>query len=389
MKKIAVFTGTRAEYGLLYWIIKGLNEHTEIELQLIVGGMHLSPEFGYTIQQIIDDGFPIAEKIEMLLSSDSAVGISKSMGLATISSAEAIERHSPDALVLLGDRFESLAVAQAAMVARVPIIHLHGGEATEGLIDEAVRHSLTKMSQIHFVATEAYRRRVIQLGENPKNVFNSGAPGIDSIHKLELASADDLSRLIDFDLDSRPYFLVTYHPVTLEQEGGVNALREMLYALDDFENYKLIITYPNADTHGRELIKVLDEYQDAHSDRVLLVRSLGQYRYLSLMKYCSAVIGNSSSGLIETPTFNVPTINIGDRQKGRLCGATILQAQEDRVSIKNAIDEALSEQFISVCRDAINPYGDGKASEFIVDKIVNSSLENIIKKPFHDLEFKL
>lgn len=384
MRKIAVFTGTRAEYGLLYWIIKGLHESVEVELQFYVGGMHLSPEFGYTITQIEKDGFPVTERMEFLLSSDSPVGISKSMGLALINSAEVLDRNKPDLIVLLGDRFESMAVAQAAMVACIPVAHIHGGETTEGLIDEAVRHSITKMGHLHFAATEGYKKRIQQLGEQPERIFNFGAPGIDSIVNLQLLKREELSNAINFSID-KPYFMVTYHPVTLEVDGASDSLVNLLKVLDDYPNHQLIITYPNADTHGRKLIEILDEYQSVHTKRVLLTQSLGQLRYLSAMKYCDAVIGNSSSGLIETPTFNVPTVNIGNRQKGRIAGETVLHCDESIESIRDTIGKAVSADFIKCCKKAINPYGIGNTSERIVDVLINYSLERIVNKKFHDL----
>ncbi|MCT8987254.1 UDP-N-acetylglucosamine 2-epimerase [Shewanella phaeophyticola] len=260
MRKIAVFTGARAEYGLLYWIIKGIQESPNAELQLYVGGMHLSPEFGYTIDQIVADGFNITEKMEFLLSSDSPVGITKSLGLALITAAEVLDRNKPDLLVLLGDRFESMALAQASMVACVPVAHIHGGETTEGLIDEAIRHSITKMSHIHFTATDEYSKRVIQLGEQPSKVFNFGAPGIDSIVKLSLMDKVTLSESISFDITS-PYFMVTYHPVTLEHLGSVDSLNNLIQVLELYPDYQLVITYPNADTHGRKLIEILDAFK--------------------------------------------------------------------------------------------------------------------------------
>ena len=385
MRKIAVFTGTRAEYGLMYWIIKGLSESKNAELQLYVGGMHLSPEFGYTAGQIETDGFTISEKIEFLLSSDTSVGITKSMGLALISAAEILDRRKPDLIVLLGDRFESMAIAQAAMVACIPIAHIHGGETTEGLIDEAVRHSITKMSHIHFAATDVYKNRIKQLGEQENRIFNFGAPGIDSIVNLELIKRDELSRSIDFHL-GESYFLITYHPVTLDQNGASKSLVNLLNVLDGYPNHKLIITYPNADTHGRKLIEILDEYKDKNPERVLLVQSLGQLRYLSLMKYCDAVIGNSSSGLIETPTFNVPTIDIGERQRGRLAGATVIQSDDSIASISSAIEKALSSDFVHSIRALKNPYGSGDASQKIVEQLINYPLENILSKKFNDLE---
>ena len=383
MRKIAVFTGTRAEYGLLYWIIKELDNSSECDLQLYVGGMHLSPEFGYTIDKIITDGFSVTEKLEFLLSSDSAVGISKSMGLALISASEVLERNKPDLIVLLGDRFESLALAQAAMLACIPIAHIHGGETTEGLIDEAIRHSITKMSHIHFTATENYRKRVIQLGEQPENVFNYGAPGIDSILNLELLDKQKLSESINFDLSS-PYFMITYHPVTLDNKGGLESLNNLNKVLDLYPDYKCIITYPNADTHGRKLIEVLNKYKDKYPERILLVQSLGQLRYLSLLKYTAAVVGNSSSGLIEAPTFNIPTINIGNRQKGRIAGDTVIQSGDSFEEIKEAFKTALSPEFNEVCKAAKNPYGDGKSSPRIVNEILTYPLQNIVVKSFYD-----
>ncbi len=384
MRKIAVFTGTRAEYGLLYWVIKLLHDSKNVELQLYVGGMHMSPEFGFTVSQIENDGFPIVERMEFLLSSDSAVGISKSMGLALINSAEALERQKPDIIVILGDRFESMAVAQAAMIACVPIAHIHGGETTEGLIDEAVRHSITKMSHLHFAATEQYRSRIVQLGEQPERVFNFGAPGVDSIVKLDLLKRDEISSAIGFKLN-QPYLLVTYHPVTLENDGASDSLVNLLKVLDEYPEYQLVITYPNADTHGRKLIKILDEYKTLNPERVLLVQSLGQLRYLSLMKFCECVIGNSSSGLIETPTFMVPTINIGNRQKGRLAGGTVLNCDESTNTIRLALDTALSTEFKESCKLLKNPYGKGDASTSIVEQLISYPLDGIIRKSFNNL----
>lgn len=386
MKKIAVFTGTRADYGLLYWVIKGLSESIEAELQLFVGGMHLSPEFGKTIKQIENDSFPIVEKLEFLLSSDTPVGIAKSMGLALISAADAFERNKPDLLVVLGDRFESMAICQAAMVAQIPIAHIHGGETTEGLIDEAVRHSITKMSHLHFTATEEYRQRVIQMGEQPEFVYNYGAPGIDSIMSLSLLELDELSKSIDFEVTTQPYMVVTYHPVTLDEDGAVNALEQLLVALEQYPNHKFIITYPNADTHGRAIIALLDQFKKQYPEKVLLVQSLGQLRYLSALKHCDLVIGNSSSGLIEAPTFNVPTINIGNRQKGRIAGETVIHCDGDKESILDALTLALSETFKSQCQVARNPYGDGNSSQRILAKILGCSLNNLVYKKFYDIK---
>ena len=384
MRKIAVFTGTRAEYGLLYWVIKELAESPEVDLQLYVGGMHLSHEFGYTMEQIVSDGFRVTESLDFLLSSDTAVAICKSMGLATISAAEALSRHKPDILVLLGDRFECLAVAQAAMVMRIPIAHIHGGESTEGLIDEAVRHSITKMSHLHFTATEFYRQRVIQLGEHPKNVINSGAPGVDNVIRLPLLQRNELTDAIGFDLDG-PYVLVTYHPVTLVSGGEPAALEALLEELKRYPNYKVVACYPNADTDGRRLIEILKRYENTEPDRVYLVRSLGQLRYLSLLKHCEAVLGNSSSGLIEAPAAGVPTLNIGKRQQGRITGATVLSCDANRTSISAGLVKVLSKEFKIDCANARNPYGGGDSSRVIVDKLISHKLEGLIEKSFYDL----
>jgi UDP-hydrolysing UDP-N-acetyl-D-glucosamine 2-epimerase len=384
MRKIAVFTGARAEYGLLYWIIKALNESKEAELQLLVGGMHLSPEFGYTVSQIEADGFSIAERMEFLLSSDSPVAISKSMGLALMGAAEALQRQQPDLLVILGDRFEAMAVAQAAMIARVPIAHLHGGETTEGSIDEAVRHSITKMAHLHFTATEEYRQRVIQLGEHPKRVFNFGAPGIDSIVQLPLLAKEELSDAIGFTLN-KPYFLVTYHPETLAADGVAKALSNLLAVLDKYPDHQAVISYPNADTHGRQLIELLKAYQKKNPDRVFLVQSLGQLRYLSVMKHCDAVLGNSSSGIIEAPTFGVPTLNIGDRQKGRLVGDTVVHCQESEEAISAGVAKVMSASFRQHCSQAQNPYGEGNSSERIVERLLAEPLDGILAKSFFNV----
>ena len=385
MRKIAVFTGTRAEYGLLYWVIKGVYEAESAELQLIAGGMHLSPEFGFTIENIRADGFPVAAEIEFLLSSDSSVGIAKSMGLAVISAAEAINRLQPDLIVLLGDRFEAMAVAQAAMLARVPIAHIHGGETTEGLIDEAIRHSLTKMSHIHFTSTEHYRRRVIQLGEAPESVFNVGAPGIDSIKGLPLLDKEALSRSVNFDLTS-PFFLVTYHPVTLEARGADQALLNLLSAFDEFEKFNLLMTFPNADTNGRGLAEILKSYCRKNEGRACLVESLGQLRYLSAMKHCSAVIGNSSSGLIEAPTFKVPVVNIGNRQKGRITGENVITCDESLGSIVSALSKSISGEFREICVKSKSPYGEGGASGLIVENLLECKLEGLLFKSFFDFK---
>jgi UDP-hydrolysing UDP-N-acetyl-D-glucosamine 2-epimerase len=386
MRNIAVFTGTRAEYGLLYWILKGLELSNEVNLQLLVGGTHLLPEFGKTIDYIEADGFTITEKLNFLLPSDSSVALSKSMALALTQAAEAFEKHKPDLLVLLGDRCEAMALAQAALLARIPIAHIHGGELTEGAIDDALRHSITKMSHLHFAATKQYCQRIIQMGEQPKQVFNVGAPGLDNIRKLSLLSKQELARSLGFDI-SNPYFLLTYHPVTLDADGGRKALQNLLVALAQFPDYQILITYPNADTFGRELVNLLETFSDGQSSRVYLTQSMGQKRYLSAMKHCAAVIGNSSSGIIEAPSFKVPSVNIGSRQKGRLQAVSTVNCDETTDAIVTAMHYALSQPFAQKCCKSINPYGDGETSERITETLIKYPLQDILFKTFYDLEF--
>jgi len=387
LKKIAVFTGTRAEYGLLYWLMREIERDSDLELQLIVSGMHLSPEFGYTVDTIEGD-FHVDEKVEMLLSSSSGVGIAKSIGLGVIGFADALDRLKPDCLVILGDRFEALSIAQTAMILQIPVAHLHGGELTEGLIDEAIRHSITKMSHLHFTSAEVYRNRVIQLGESPETVFNVGAPAIENVRRLKLLSQEELEQSLNFELGNQP-LLVTYHPVTLEEGGGVDSLRNLLQALETLApEQKFVITFPNADTHGRELITVLKNFAAKHKERVLFTQSLGQLRYLSLMRICGAVVGNSSSGLLEAPAFGVPTVDIGIRQKGRFKPASVIESGDELEEIKDALAKALSASHRETSKTASNPYGDGHVSEKIIQVLKESDLQSLIFKKFYDVEFQ-
>ncbi|HEY0889871.1 MAG TPA: UDP-N-acetylglucosamine 2-epimerase [Nocardioides sp.] len=388
MRKIAVFTGTRAEYGLLSWVIQDLQDSDDVELQLLVGGMHLSPEFGMTVSQIEADGIPIAERLEFVLSSDTSVGMSKSMGLATISAAEAFARQRPDLLVLLGDRYEAIAIALAAMSARIPIAHIHGGESTQGLIDEAIRHAVTKLSHLHFTATDAYRRRVVQLGEDPSRVFNVGAPGVDGARRLALLDLPALRDDLGFDLRP-PYVLATYHPVTLSPDGAVDGLRRLLRALAEQPNHQVVMTYPNSDAGGRRIIPLLERFRDTHPGRVLLAKSLGQLRYLSLMQHAAAVVGNSSSGLIEAPAFGVPTLDIGERQRGRIAGPTVVRVPDDEASIRRGIAQVLDPTFAAMCTSAASPYGGGDASRQIVEILVSHRLDDLLEKSFYDIEVNL
>lgn len=382
MKKIAVFTGTRAEYGLLYWLLKDIQSHPSLELQLLVSAMHLSPEFGMTYNQIESDGFNITEKVEMLLSSDTAVGTVKSMGLGTIGFADALARMQPDLIVILGDRFEALAVAQAAMILRIPIAHIHGGEVTEGAYDDAIRHAITKLSLLHFTSTETHRNRVIQMGEHPTRVFNVGAIGLDHLQRTKLMSIEELSSSLNFQLN-RPYFLVTYHPVTVASEPAKESFSNLLNALDQFPDIQVILTYPNADDGGRVIIPLLEEYASKHSQRVLAIPSLGQRRYLSAVKYSKAVVGNSSSGIIEVPSCKVPTINIGERQRGRTAANSVISCSSNTTDIIKSINIALKSSFSSV----VNPYGKGQTSEAILKEIVHANLDTV--KTFYDLQGEL
>ena len=381
MKKICVITGTRAEYGLLYWLIKGIHDDPELELQLFVTGMHLSPEFGLTWKQIEQDGFHITRKIEILLSSDTAVAISKSNALALISFAEAFEELKPEMVVLLGDRTETFAAAQTALIAGIPVAHIHGGELTEGAYDDAIRHSITKMSHLHFTAAEAYRNRVIQLGEQPETVFNVGAIGLDNIKKLKLLTLEEFEASINRKLFNKN-MLISFHPVTLEEHSAGIQFQHLLDALEELNDTLLIFTKPNSDKDGRIIIQMIDEFVNKNTSKAIAFTSLGQLRYLSALQYVDAVVGNSSSGIIEVPAFNVPTINIGDRQKGRIMGPTIFSCPPGKNEIKATLHNAF--QFDKTKSWKL-PYGDGNTSENIL-KIIKSSNYINLKKRFFNID---
>lgn len=385
MKKVAVFTGTRAEYGLMYWLLKDIQSDLELSLQLLVSGMHLSPEFGETYKTIESDGFQIDEKIEILLSSDSAVGTAKSMGLGVLGFTDALNRLKPDVLVILGDRFEALAAAQTAMILRIPILHLHGGEITEGAYDDAIRHAITKLSYLHCTSTEEYRQRVIQLGEQPDRVRNVGAIGLDHLQRSSFMSVEELSQSLGFEL-TQPYFVVTYHPVTLGEEAPEESFQVLLDALNQFPDHQVILTYPNADDGGRRIIPMLEDYASNASNRVLATTSLGQQRYLSAIKHASAVIGNSSSGVIEVPAFDVPTVDIGQRQLGRLAAKSVLHAEPCFDSIVKAIELAIAGGYKSADEKVENPYGQGNASEQVIEMIKTMNFEPC--KSFYDVSFE-
>jgi len=383
VKKICVVTGTRAEYGLLRWVMQGIKDSTVLELQLIATGLHLSPEFGLTYRDIEADNFAIDRKVEMLLSSDTPVGVTKSMGLAFCGFADALADLQPDVLLVLGDRYEILAAASAAMIARIPIAHLHGGEATEGLIDESIRHSITKMSHLHFVAADEYRHRVIQLGEAPERVFQVGGPGIDNILKLELLDRAALETALDFKLGPRN-LLVTFHPVTLENKTSESQMEELMKALEDLKDTHLIFTMPNADTYGRVLFEQIKAFTGRRFNACAFT-SLGQVRYLSCIRQVDGVVGNSSSGLTEVPSFKKGTINIGDRQRGRLKTGSVIDCEPKRKSIRQALKQLYSPGFQANLKNVENPYGKGGASNAIVEIMEQTSFDELLKKKFYDL----
>ncbi|MEA5459177.1 UDP-N-acetylglucosamine 2-epimerase [Arcicella sp. LKC2W] len=384
MKKICVITGTRAEYGLLSPLMKAVQNDDAFCLQILVTGMHLSPDFGLTYQQIEKDGFEIHQKVDMQLHSDTPKGIVKSMGVGMIGFADALETLKPDWIVILGDRYEAFAVAASAYLMKIPIIHLHGGELTEGATDDALRHSISKMSFLHFTSTEAYRKRVIQLGESPERVFDVGAIGIDNIVKMELLPRDVLSTSVNFDLN-KPYFLVTFHPVTLESQSSESQFQTLLDSLDEFPDFQVLITLPNSDADGRIIIKMIQEYAQQNPERVSVHTSLGQLRYLSAIKYASVVIGNSSSGVIEVPSFKVPTVNIGDRQKGRASAKTVIDCETTQEEVTEAINKAISPEFQAFCQTVENIYGQGNTTEQIIEILKRFQGEINLKKSFYDL----
>lgn len=388
MRKICVVTGSRAEYGLLVHLMREIAADPDLQLQIVATGMHLSPEFGFTYREIEQDGFQIDEKVEMLLSSDSPLGTAKSVGLGVLGMADAFERLKPHVVVVLGDRFEIFAAAQAAMLLNIPIAHIHGGEITEGAIDDAIRHAITKMSQLHFVALEEYRKRVIQLGENPDRVFCFGPMAADNVRFTPLLSKEQIESSIGFRL-GRPTFLVTYHPVTLKEGGNTTALNALFQALDAFPEARVVITKPNADAEGRLISSMIEDYAKQRKQRVLVVSNLGYQRYLSLMAQADVVVGNSSSGILEAPLLRKPTVNIGDRQKGRVAGPSIIHCAESEQEIVAAIRKALSPEFIA---QAFPKADDSTLAPSVSTQIKNIlksvDLRGIIRKTFYDIPSK-
>ena len=384
MIKICVVTGSRAEYGLLSRLMQMIQEDSGLKLQVIATNMHLSPEFGLTYQEIEKDGFFINKKVEMLLSSDTANGTAKSVGLATIGFADAYEDLKPDLLLVLGDRYEILSAVTTALFYKIPVAHLHGGEITEGAYDDAIRHAITKMSHLHFTSTEEYRKRVIQLGENPERVFNVGAIGIDNIKHLKLLSRDVLERELQFLLKEQT-ILVTYHPVTLDENDTRMQFQCLLNVLNDRQDIRIIYTLPNSDTGGRVIIPMIQDFVKCNKDRAIAFASLGSLRYLSVLRCVSAVVGNSSSGIIEAPSFGIPTLNIGNRQKGRIVARSVLQCEISEQAIRAGLEIVLANSFLQLARNVINPYEQKNTAVKIRDVLKTYPLSPVIQKTFYNL----
>jgi UDP-hydrolysing UDP-N-acetyl-D-glucosamine 2-epimerase len=382
-RRICVVTGSRADYGLLYWLLRDLRDDAAFDLQLLVTGMHLSPEFGLTVDQITADGFTVIERVESLVSSDTPVGIGKAIGLGVIGCADAFARLRPDLVVVLGDRFEIFAAAQAALVHRLPIAHLHGGEVTEGAIDEMFRHALTKMAHLHFTAAEPYRQRVIQLGEDPARVWNVGAVGLDHIERTPLLDRATLERSLGMPLEP-PVFVVTQHPATIEANAAGAAVDALLEALQAFPQARIVFTAANADADGRAGREAIARFVATHADRAIAVTNLGQVRYLSLVKLADAVLGNSSSGLIEAPALGTPTVNIGRRQHGRLRASSVVDCPANATAIQQSLTTVLSAAFQAGLHPITTPYGVGGASRRVRDILRTVDLTDLFGKPFFD-----
>ena len=386
-RKICIVTGSRAEYGLLYWLIKEVKTDPDLELQLIATGMHLSSKFGLTYK-VIEKDFNIDKKIDMHLSSDTSIGISKSMSVAQRSFSKAYNKLKPDIVVVLGDRFEIFSAVSSAMISRIPIAHIHGGEATEGLIDEAIRHCITKMSHLHFTATEEYSKRVMQLGEDSKRVFNVGGAGIENIKRLKLLTKEEFEKSINFKLNIKN-ILVTFHPVTLERKTSKKHFQEILNSLDELKDTNIIFTKANSDADGKIINQMIDNYTNKNSHKSVGVTSLGQLNYLSALKHTDVIVGNSSSGISEAPSFKIATINIGDRQNGRIKAESVVDSLSNKKDIKRAIKKVYSDEFKNLLKNVKNPYGDGCSSKKIIKVLKTIKLKDILKKFFFNIKYFL
>lgn len=386
-KKICVITGSRAEYGLFYPLLKELKADNSFHLQLIAAGMHLSAVFGSTLKEIENDGFVVGAKVDLRLGDDSPAGIARSMGIGMCGFADALQRLLPDLVAVLGDRFEIFAAASACHVARIPIAHFYGGDLTRGAIDDAFRHCITKLSLLHFVSTEVYRRRVIQLGESPSRVYNIGALGIDNIRNMALLEKADLEKELGFKFGGKN-ILVTFHPVTLDAASPVKQCKELLKALDALSDARIIFTAPNADTEGQAILRLIREYVALNKNKAAYFASLGTKKYLSAMKCSDVVVGNSSSGIVEAPSFYTPTVNIGDRQEGRVKPGSVINCDPNAISIGRAISKALSPAFRKKCSAISNPYGNGDSAKKAMKRIKRYFANPCpIKKVFHDINW--
>lgn len=387
MRKICIFTSSRAEWGLLRAVADEIRRTEGLYLQVLVSGAHLSGAFGMTVSEIESDDIKISEQVDILKFDDTPTGICRTMGLALEKYGEALERLRPDLLVVLGDRYETFCVSAAAQIIRIPVAHIHGGEITEGAVDEAFRHSITKMSHLHFPSCAEHRRRIIQLGEDPARVFDVGSLGIEHIHKTALAGREELEKTIGFSLD-RPFFLVTFHPVTLEYSTAVDQVNILLSAFEQFPGHNLLFTKANADPDGRAINERIAEYAASRPERCCLVDSMGMVSYLSAMKICAAVVGNSSSGILEAPALGIPTVNIGDRQKGRLRVGSIVDCAPERDAIAAALNRVMSPSFRNGLAGLVHPCDKAGTAEAIVNILACAKLDGLLKKAFHNVPFE-
>lgn len=383
MRKVCVITATRAEYGLLKPLMQLIKESDQLQLQIIATGAHLSPEFGLTYKNVENDGFVIDEKVEILLSSDTSASITKTMGIAMMGMADVLPRLNPDLIVILGDRYEMLSIASAATIFKIPIAHLHGGEITEGAYDDAIRHSITKMSHLHFTSTEEYKNRVIQMGEDPKNVFNVGAIGLDNIRDLKLLSKEELEA--DLDIKFKKYnYQITFHPETLNNLSSAEQFQNLLNVVEKQEDSFFIFTKANADTDGRIINQMIDDFVNKHPNIAKAFSSLGTLRFLSVVKVCDAIVGNSSSGILEAPSLLTATINIGDRQKGRAQASSIINVDNSEKGISSGFESVKKIIAIDQLSEVKNPYDNGGAAKEILNKIIEHKITKT-NKSFYNL----
>lgn len=383
MRDVCVFTSSRADFGLLRPVMTLIRESIDLRLRLLVSGGHLSPEFGLTITEVREAGFTIDEEVEIVVSADTPTAICSSMGLALVGFGRALARLDPRVLLVLGDRYETLCASMAAQVCCVPVAHIHGGETSQGAMDEAFRHAITKMSQLHFASCEVHRQRVIQLGEQPSYVFNVGALGVENARRIALMNRQEVASATGLPVD-RPFLLVTFHPVTLERATAAVQCKALLEALDAFTDHAVLLTRSNADVDGRAINEALEDYGQAYPHRTVVAASLGMRTYLSAMSHADAVVGNSSSGLLEAPAFRVPTVNIGDRQKGRIRAASVIDCAPKADAIVEAIRTALSEEFRRSLAGMIHPCEQPGTATRIVRQLCDTPLDGILKKPFFD-----